>query len=217
MTVIAAVVMHVLSSQPAQSFGLPLLNIKLYSIPAGSMAPTLLIGDYVIGFTISEPKRGDVVTYRMPKDPSTIYVKRIVGLAGDRVQMIGGALHVNGAPAKRERVEDNHKVGPGGATVEGKSWREILPNGASYTTIDLVENGFYDNTPLFTVPAAHFFVLGDNRDNSADSRVHGYVPAANITSRVAFIWFSQAEGESLWQVWRLPWSIRWSRLFSRVR
>ena len=101
-----------------------------------------------------------------------------------------------------------------------KRWRETLPNGVSYTTLDLVDNGFYDNTPVYQVPAGHYFMMGDNRDNSTDSRVLsqvGYVPFENIVGKAQIIFFSIREGEHAWKVWRWPWSVRWDRLFTIVR
>ena len=186
--------------------------VQPFSLPARSMAPTLLQGDYVFvskfsyGYTryslpfspplfsgrifASEPKRGDVVVFRLPKDESTDYIKRIVGLPGDRIQMIGGLLHINGRPVKREQVDDfidNETSRP------VKRWRETLPEGVSHTTLDLQPNGFYDNTPVHTVPAGHYFMLGDNRDNSTDSRAQsqiGFVPFDHLIGRVWIVFMS---------------------------
>ena len=213
---------------------LPLIRSLLFqpfNNPSGSMMPTLLVGDYffvskfaygysrysfpfspplfsgrIIG---SAPARGDVVVFRLPRNDSTDYVKRVVGLPGDKIQMIDGLLYINGTPVKRERVEDyvGMEEGPGVKYI--KRWKETLPNGASYYTLDLIENSFYDNTPVYTVPPDHYFMMGDNRDNSTDSRVFsqiGYIPIDHIVGRVAIIFFSIRDSED----------VRWDRLFKRV-
>src|ERR1700751_225082 len=162
-----------------------------FNIPSGSMIPTLLVGDYLFvskysygythySFPFSPPifsgrilgqpvSRGDVVVFRLPKDDSTDYIKRVIGLPGERIQMIDGVLHINGEPVKRERVDDFIETEEGTRASRVKRWRETLPNGVSYTTLDLVDNGFYDNTPGYQVPAGPFFMMGDNRDNSPPS------------------------------------------------
>jgi signal peptidase I len=192
-----------------------------FDIPSRSMFPTLLDGDhffvskYAYGYSHyslpfspplfsgrifgSEPARGDVVVFRSPKDGSTDFVKRVVGLPGDRIQMKQGLLYINDTPVARERLTDFAGADPCGAgpTARVKRWREILPNGVGHETLDCVDNGFYDNTNVYAVPADHFFVMGDNRDNSTDSRVLsavGYVPLENIIGRVALIHFSRASG-----------------------
>jgi signal peptidase I len=213
-----------------------------FNIPSGSMKETLLVGDYLFvskysygyskySFPFSPnlfegriwsatPVRGDIVVFRLPRDDSTDYIKRVIGLPGDRIQMIEGVLHINGEPVKRERIEDFIDHEEGGRTARIKRWRETLPNGVSYTTLDLIDNGFHDNTPVYVVPAGHYFMMGDNRDNSTDSRVLsqvGYVPLQNIVGKAQIIFFSVEEGERAWELWRWPWTVRWSRLFSIVR
>jgi signal peptidase I len=174
-----------------------------FNTPSNSMAPTLLLGDY---FFVSKyayfyghssgPARGDVVVFHLPKDGSD-YVKRAVGLPGDRIQMKQGVLFINDVAVPRQSLADFTGADPcgGEGAAKVKRWRETLPNGASYETLDCVDNGFYDDTNVFTVPAGHFFTLGDNRDNSTDSRVLspvGYVPFENLVGRVGMIFFSRA-------------------------
>jgi signal peptidase I len=199
-----------------------------FNIPSGSMKATLLIGDYLFvskysyGFShyslpfspplfsgriwASEPARGDIVVFRLPKDDSIDYIKRVIGLPGDRVQMIDGTLNINGKPVERERIDDFIEDEGGDPATRIKRWRETLPNGVSYTTLSLFDNGRYDNTPVFLVPPGHYFMMGDNRDNSADSRVPGevgFVPLENLIGRAQVIFFSVREGEHAWEVWRL--------------
>jgi signal peptidase I len=212
-----------------------------FNIPSGSMEATLLIGDflfvskYTYGYTHyslpfsppifsgrvfgSEPKRGDVVVFRLPKDDSVDYIKRVIGLPGDTIQVIDGVLHINGQAVKREPAPDYVDPDQGMRVI--KRWRETLPNGVSYTTLQQNEISYRepDNTSPYVVPAGHFFMMGDNRQNSQDSRFPavGYVPFENIIGRAEIIFFSMGEGGHAWQVWRWPWAVRWSRLFSIVR
>ncbi|MBR0754028.1 signal peptidase I [Bradyrhizobium jicamae] len=190
-----------------------------FNMPSGSMTPTLQVGDmffvakYSYGYSHyslpfspnlfsgrifgSAPERGDVVVFRSPKDDRIDFVKRVVGLPGDLVQVKQGQLYINGTAVARERGQDfvgNDPCGSGPATAT-RRWRETLPNGVSYETLDCVANGFYDNTNVYTVPPGHFFVLGDNRDNSVDSRVlsqMGYIPLENVIGRVGLIFFSKS-------------------------
>jgi signal peptidase I len=221
------------------------LLFQPFNIPSGSMEGTLLVGDYLFvstynyGYTHyslpfspplfsgrifgSEPARGDVVVFRLPRDDSIDYIKRVMGLPGDRIQMIDGLPFINGVAVKREPVADYIDRDEGPDPVHVKRWRETLPNGVSYDTLDRIENSDYDNTEPYLVPSGHFFMMGDNRDNSADSRIPpqnggvGYVPFENIIGRAQIIFFSIDSGARAWQVWRWPWSVRWSRLFSMVR
>jgi signal peptidase I len=216
-----------------------------FNIPSGSMKETLLVGDYLFVSKYSygyshyslpfspnlfsgriwsgTPNRGDVVVFRLPHDDTTDYIKRVIGLPGDRIQMIDGVLNINGVPVERERIEDFVENEEGSRTTRVKRWRETLPNGVTYTTLDLVDNGFYDNTSVYEVPPGNYFMMGDNRDNSTDSRVRpetggvGYVPLENLVGRAQLIFFSIGEGERAWEVWKWPWAVRWSRLFSLVR
>ncbi|MBR0738842.1 signal peptidase I [Bradyrhizobium liaoningense] len=190
-----------------------------FNIPSGSMSPTLMVGDYVFvsksayGYgrysfpfapswisgrvLAAEPEHGDIVVFRTAKDTSADYVKRVVGLPGDRIQMRQGQLILNDRPVTRVALEYGLAGTACGADgIKVKRWRETLPSGKSYVTFDCADNGFLDNTNVVTVPPGHFFVLGDNRDNSTDSRMmssFGFVPMDNLVGKVTRIFWSLDE------------------------
>jgi signal peptidase I len=214
-----------------------------FNIPSGSLIPTLLIGDYLFvskytyGYSKhsipfsppifsgriwgAEPKRGDIAVFKLPKDNSTDYIKRVIGLPGDHIQVVNGVLQINGTPVKRERIEDYQTQDPFGRTISVPQYRETLPNGVVHNVIERDgDRGYWDNTYVYTVPAGHFFMMGDNRDNSTDSRDEssvGFVPFENLVGRAEIIFFSIDESASAWQVWEWPWTVRWSRMFNTIR
>ncbi|HWE79521.1 MAG TPA: signal peptidase I [Pseudolabrys sp.] len=213
-----------------------------FNIPSGSMKATLLVGDYLFVSKYSYgyskyslplspplfsgripggllPQRGDVVVFRLPKDPSIDYIKRVIGLPGDKIQVIDGQVYINGTAVKREAASSFIETEEGTREAPVKRWKETLPDGKSFYTLDLVDNGFADNTQVYTVPPGDYFMMGDNRDNSTDSRFSqvGFVPLQNIVGKAQLIFFSVYDGERAWEFWRWPWSVRWSRLFTIVR
>lgn len=191
-----------------------------FSIPSGSMKPTLLVGDYLFvkkwpygysrhSFLFSQPafegryfaqpvERGDVVVFKVPTDNKTDYIKRIVGLPGDRIQVIKGILHINGEPVKRERIEtwyDEQRQEP------LTQYIETLPNGVQHRIIEKSDERSGDDTDEFPVPAGHYFGMGDNRDDSLDSRSWGFIPEENLVGQASFIFYSTACDCPLYQFW----------------
>ena len=149
----------------------------------------------------------------------------VIGLPGDRIRMTDGALYLNGKEVERRRVADFVGGNPcslsrAGSPVSVRQWRETLPNGASYSTLRCGSfAAFPDFTGVYTVPPGHFFVMGDNREDSEDSRFPdvGYVPFIDLIGRARLIFFSISPDDPIWEFWNWPWSIRWSRLFTLVR
>lgn len=207
-----------------------------FSIPSGSMRPTLLEGDYLFVSKFSygysrysfpfgpdlfdgriwggEPELGDVVVFKLPSNPRLDYIKRVVGLPGDTVQMRGGELYLNGQAVERESVGTINDIDITEQPRPVQVYRETLPNGVSYETLDITEGTIGDDTREFIVPEGHYFMLGDNRDNSADSRFTvGFVPYENLVGRSTFIFFSIAGGASPIEVWRWPSELRLGRFF----
>jgi len=213
-----------------------------FNIPSGSMLPTLLVGDYLFvsksaygysrysiplglplfsGRVFASPvERGDVAVFKKPGDEEIDYIKRIIGVPGDRIQMVDGVLHLNGQAVPRERVEDFAHIDRRGNHVLIPQYRETLPSGPTYMTLDAVKNGSADNTRVFLVPEGYYFAMGDNRDNSLDSRILwggiGMVPEENMVGRAEFLFFSVNGKARIWELWKWPGSIRYSRLFTAI-
>ncbi len=165
------------------------------------------------------PKRGDVAVFKYPQDLSIDYIKRVIGLPGDRIQMKQGQLFINGEAVPKVRVEDyvdaTHESGMGPVVSQ---FQETLPNGVTYRVLDFGDIAA-DNTDEYVVPAEHYFMMGDNRDNSQDSRYLdkvGFVPIENFVGRADVIFFSFAPGSSLKEPWKWPFQIRWSRFFNWI-
>ncbi len=171
-------------------------------------------------FEFGKPKRGDVVVFKLPSDTKVDYIKRLIGLPGDKIQVREGVLYLNGAAVKREKIEDFIDTEKQGQPVE--QFRETLPSGVSYITHNLRNSGGFgaDNTEVFTVPPGNYFMIGDNRDNSLDSRFAngvGFVPYENLVGRATILFFSHTDQASFWKFWNWPWVIRWSRIFNQVQ
>lgn len=234
--------------------------VEPFNIPSGSMIPTLLVGDYLFvskysygyskhSFPFSAgifsgrifkrmPERGDVAVFKYPGDQGqglnrTDYIKRIIGLPGDRIQVTNGVLQINGQSVERSRVGDYVK-GAHGQYNKGTLYVETLPNGRRHEILESSDTGPSDNTPEFLVPANNFFVMGDNRDDSLDSRTRltlrdatgmprerdqlgWYVPDENLVGRAEFIFFSHDPSAAGWtEPWKWPGAIRFSRFFMGI-
>ncbi|MCZ6481636.1 MAG: signal peptidase I [Alphaproteobacteria bacterium] len=213
-----------------------------FNIPSGSMIPTLWVGDYLFvskfsyGYSrhsfpfslplfsgrvfFSEPERGDIAVFKLPRDDETDYIKRIIGLPGDKIQVISGVLHVNGEPVRRRRIEDYALTDNGRVIRRTQQYVETLPGGHRHLLIEEEgDSGRLDNTPVYTVPKKHYFAMGDNRDNSQDSRVLelvGFIPAENLVGRAEILFFSSNGSARIWEVWKWPGAIRFSRLFQKI-
>lgn len=208
-----------------------------FNIPSGSMIPTLLVGDYLFvnkfcygysrhslpfGLNLFSGrvfegalKRGEVVVFFNPKHDNLDYIKRLIGLPGDRIQVIEGVLHINGEAVKLEQIQDHHTVSNDGQLIVIPQYMETLPNGIKHPILKKAPmgKGRLDNTEEFIVPEGHYFMMGDNRDNSQDSRVMeavGFIPAENIIGRAEILFFST---EAKWyEPWQWPFSVRYNRL-----
>lgn len=217
-----------------------------FYVPSGSMEPTLLIGDELLATKFpygygtaslpsfvnlpmtgrvmaSMPKRGDVVVFRWPGDESQVWVKRVIGLPGDRIALRNGQVFINGEGVKLERESNGNVEGDDGQTMPAARFIETLPGGVSHPIFKMTEHGSLDNIDQVVVPPAHLFVMGDNRDNSADSRVPlreggvGLLPVENLVGRVDGIIGSWDLGMKHKPIWTWPQGLRLSRFFSAVQ
>jgi len=216
-----------------------------FYVPSGSMEPTLAIGDAVLAakfpygysrysipfvagpspssrFLGSLPKRGDVVVFRLPRDPSITYVKRAIGLPGDRIQMIAGRLWINGRQLPLRKADIGQDEMGDGSLLDVPIYIETLPGGREHPIFKRQWDGPLDNTPVFTVPDGNVFMMGDNRDDSLDSRVAagdggvGFVPAGNLIGP-AFIALGSVDFLNADGLWDWPFQFRFSRVLAIVR
>ena len=208
-----------------------------FNIPSGSMIPTLLVGDYLFVSKFSygysryslpwglpliedrvladQPERGDVVVFKLPRDNKTDYIKRIVGLPGDSIQVREGILYIDDKPVRREKVAERTVPGFAGTATTLNEYIETLPNGRSHRIWERSDDDRLDNTPVYKVPPGHYFAMGDNRDSSQDSRMLslvGFVPFENLIGRADFLFFSHNSSARWWEVWRWPGAIRFGRI-----
>jgi len=237
------------------ALGIRTFLFEPFNIPSASMYPSLLIGDYLFvekyaygysrySFPLGlvrfdgrvmedRPKTGDVIVFRKPTDTSVDYIKRLIGLPGDTVQMKEGRLYINDEMVKREWLGTEQRNDGYNNNLYQK-YRETLPNGVEHIIYELSDNDNYDNTPKYVVPEGHYFMMGDNRDGSLDSRAQGevgFVPAENLVGRAAWIFYStdgigdKCDRDGIFGAMKSvgckfiewPKAVRYSRMFRRVR
>ncbi len=211
-----------------------------FSIPTASMQSTLMIGDYFVaskftwGFgkysfpislpfngrflTFNEPKVGEVAVFRN-EITNEDYIKRIIGMPGDRIQMKEGRLYINGTMVEREKIGEGSDTDSEMRSIPVTIYRETLPNGVSHVIQEIADNGPLDNTAEYLVPAGHYFMMGDNRDRSQDSRVLnavGYVPFDAFIGKAEARFFSIKDNIPPWQLWEWPANVRWDRMFQSI-
>lgn len=219
-----------------------------FVIPSSSMEPNLLVGDYLFVSKYSygyskhtfpfspplfsgriwggEPKRGEVLVFKKPNNTSLDYIKRLIGLPGDRIRMINGILHINGTPLKREKIDERREREWDNTSRRWISFPDVVyyketnPEGISYTVREaLGDRGDFDNTIEYVVPEGHYFMMGDNRDRSEDSRSHdvSFVPYDNLVGRAEVLFFSVEKDFSILKPWNWGSTVRWGRIFNRIK
>ena len=211
-----------------------------FNIPSGSMKPNLLVGDFIFvskysyGFSkhslpfslplipgkifLNTPERGDVVVFKTPENNRTDYIKRVIGLPGDKIEIKNGIIFINGSEILRKKLNDFIDTDNKTSNKRVRMYNEYFFD-KEINILDITDNGIADNTQLFNVPENHFFVMGDNRDNSQDSRfisTVGFIPYENLVGKAKFIFFSLENARFL-QIWKWPNSIRYERIFKKIQ
>ena len=204
------------------------------------MKPNLLVGDFIfvskysygfskhsLPFSIplipgkifsNTPERGDVVVFKTPENNRTDYIKRVIGLPGDKIEIKNGIIFINGSEILRKKLNDFIDTDNKTSNKRVRMYNEYFFN-KEINILDITDNGIADNTQLFNVPENHFFVMGDNRDNSQDSRfirTVGFIPYENLVGKAQFIFFSLENARFL-QIWKWPNSIRYERIFQKIQ
>jgi len=209
-----------------------------YNIPSGSMLKNLLVGDYIfvskfaygysknsLPFSLpiipgrvfsSPPKRGDVAVFKLPSDGRTDYIKRVIGLPGDKIRVTNGEIYLNENKILRKKLNDFIDNDKNAFIKRIRKYQEYHDD-LTFEVLDIMDDGIADNTKLFLVPEGHFFVMGDNRDNSQDSRFKtvGFIPIENLVGKARFIFFS-LENSRFLEIWKWPKSIRGNRIFKKI-
>ena len=209
-----------------------------FNIPSGSMKPNLLVGDFIFvskwsygysrhslpfslplipGKVFSKfPNRGDVVVFKTPQDNRTDYIKRVLALPGDEIKILNGQIYLNSEPILQKKIDDFIDIDKNAIPKRIRMYEEYYKN-FNVKIIDLMDNGIADNTEIFIVPERHFFVMGDNRDNSQDSRFStvGFIPFDNLVGKARFIFFS-LENSRFLEFWKWPKAIREKRIFKKI-
>ncbi len=211
-----------------------------FKIPSGSMYPTLYVGDYLFvskytyGYSkhslpwsiplfegriwADAPKRGDVVVFKYPRDNRTDFIKRVIGLPGDKIKIEEGRLYINGQKVKRRQIEDFVMRNDLGIAERYRQYVETLPNGVEHRILEISDHETQDDFVEVEVPQGSYFMMGDNRDRSDDSRMNvGFVPFENLIGRARFLFFSHNDEEAWYKPWTWPKKIRWSRLFNKIK
>ena len=210
-----------------------------FNIPSGSMKPNLLVGDFIfvskwsygysrhsLPFSIpiiknkifsKIPKRGDIVVFKTPEDNRTDYIKRVIGLPGDKIKIVNGEIKLNNTSIVREKTTDFIDNDKNASIKRVRKYKEYF-NNLEIEILDIMDGGIVDNTELFEVPEGYFFVMGDNRDNSQDSRFKtvGFIPFNNLVGKARFIFFS-IENSRFLEIWKWPKAIRGNRIFKKIQ